>query len=248
MPDKQAIKLAFTEKLKNILVSMAALMIALGEYSEAISLVDDAVEYLQKQFTHELDYEQLQKLNVGNTVAYAESLMGAPQVARMIDEKTSANYFYTEKYLVTLFYRDDRVAAYTIAVLEEGFEPKISKQSELAIGEFVFTQYPAKISHYSVDFSKAVAYYLENQSSGSSGMFVENYLGSLEYAAGGVDREQLASLYKADVHGTEEEFFAVLEGYRESSYPNFFGQGELSLAEVERGLLTEAEFKNYFDQ
>ena len=247
MSEQTVVKLAITEKVKNILVAMAALMIALGEYTEAISLVDDAVEYVQRQFTHDLDYELLAKLNVGNTVAYAEELMGAPQVARVIDEKTSANYFHTEKYLVTLFYRDDRVAAYTITVLDETFHPHISRESQLAVGKFTFTEYPAKITSYSVDFSKTVAYYMENQSSGSSGMFVENYLGTLDYAAGGADRNELAALYKQDVHGSDDDQHNALQAYRKHSKPNFFGQGELSLQEIERGLLTLGEYKNYFD-
>ena len=219
------------QRAKTIVFSLLALMIALGEYTEAIGLVNDAVAYVQRQYTNDLEYELIESLHVGNTVAYAESKTGSPQVARIIDEHTVANYFYLEKCLLTVFYRNNQVAGYTVLALEPGFEPAtyhVGANTE-RLGAFYFSDISAIAAGYTVDYSKAASYYLEQLESGYSGLLTKGFLGYIAYGVEG-QAEATAGLYQQQVYGTDEEIAPLLAELRAAIKPNFYGEGDVTLA------------------
>ncbi|UZE95308.1 ETEC_3214 domain-containing protein [Alkalimarinus alittae] len=235
------------DKTKTILLGFLALVIALGEYTEAVSLINEARENILILFTNDLEYETLGKIHVGNTVAYVEGLVGSPQVSRAIDEDTVANYFYHEKYFLTLFYREDRIAAYVVVPLIEGFQlPVLETDSEtFELSEFTYSDYPANPTHYVIDHSKTSSYYMEILDSGRSGLFVNTYIGTTTYGTGDHPKA-IADLYEKEVHGSDEEITTLQASLRSNTRPNLFGQGSISLELIEKSLLTAAEFKSYF--
>ncbi len=234
------------EKSKTVFFGVLAVTIALGEYSEAVALIGDGVNALRSAFTHDVEYELLDKIHVGNTQPYIEGLLGHPQVSKAVGDDLTANYFYHDKFLLTAFFRDARVVAYSVLPLIEGFEPALSSTStRLHLGQFSYADYPANATAYMLDHSKTVSYYLENLESGRAGLFVNQYLGNVVYGSG-AHPDLVGTFYDLEVRGEEAKAVESQELLRQSAKPNFYGQGEVGVEFVEKSLLTEAEFRQYF--
>ncbi|MBV1881218.1 MAG: hypothetical protein KUG82_06270 [Pseudomonadales bacterium] len=234
---------------KGSFFAVVAVIMALGQYSEAVVLISDSVATVRSIFTNDIEYELISKIHVGNTESYMESLLGSPQVSKSIDNEITANYFFNKKYLLTLFIKESRVTAFTILPLKADFQPETIQTVEgaKALGEANFIAYPGNPQLYVLNHAKTASYYLESLDKGRTGLFVQSYLGLMSYS---VDAESinLAALYKAEVHGTEQEILKLQTQFRESEFPNFYGEGELNLELIEKSILTGAELSSYFGQ
>jgi hypothetical protein len=231
---------------KNITVMAAALIVGLAQYTEAAQLIATAVEYFERKLTNNVEYALLDKVHVGNTATYVENLVGSAQVSRVIDEQTTAQYFCDPKFLLTIYFQNERVAAYTVISLAEGFAPSIFAGESLRLGGFSYQQFDEELTDSVVDSSKVVRFYLENLTTDRAGMFLENYLGNVEYGSGDLNANALEAHYQANIVGNESEEQTTLKAYRISTKPNLFGRGELPLAKIQKGILTAGEYKTYF--
>lgn len=231
-----------------VVATIVWIFIGLGTFSDASLLINDLRIELMSIFTNTYEYETIGKIHVGNTVSFVEEMVGEPQVSRGLGDGVSANYFFSDKYLLTLFYKDERVGAYTVLPLRDDFAPDISGLSDSigAIGEFTYSQLPAPPEHFLLDDSRTASYYIESVDTERSGRFLDLYMANLFYGVGGTG-PKISALYKKSVYGTDEEIDALLKDLRGSVHPNMFGRGELPLAKIEKSLLTTAEFKDYFD-
>ena len=173
--------------------------------------------------------------------------MGSPQVSRAIDAETVANYFYHEKYFLTLFYREDRIAAYLIIPLKEDFQLPVLESDTLSLelSEFTYLKFPANPTHYVIDHSKTSSYYMEILDSGRSGLFVNTYLGNITYGIEG-HPHIIGKFYEKEVHASDEDIATLQTTLRSETIPNVYGEGNLGLELIEKSLLTAAEFESYF--
>jgi hypothetical protein len=221
--------------------------IALGNASSATFLVRAMSIEVYSFFSHQYEYDTLASINVGNTVVYTEARLGHPQVSRFIDADTTANYFYTDNYLLTLFYSDNRITAYTWVSLEEGFAPEVSLRNgeQRAMGEFVFNDMPLEVKGYTLDDSRIVRYYLENLEGGRTAGFIDTYLANVQYGAF-APGETITALYQAEVIGEEDSADSSLNKLRSQTKPNLYGQGNLPLEYIEKSVLSNNEFAGYF--
>jgi len=237
----------FFSKFKGSFITFLAIIIALGEYSEAVALINDGTKTIQSEFTNDLEYDVISKIHVGNTVSYMESILGNPQVSRMINEDVNANYFYDDKYLLTLFYKNTRIVAFTVLPLVEDFHPEVTKtaSSQWILGKANFLSFPANPQSYTVDHATTASYYLESFDKGRTGFFVQSYLGKVSYTIESVST-QIVELYNTDVHGIDREVLKLQTKLRQTEIPNFYGEGELGLELIEKSILTGAEFNSYF--
>ena len=237
----------FSDKFKTFLLACLTILIALGQYTEAVGLLGDAMAHIKAQYTHEQEYELLERIHVGNTESYVQTLVGSPQVSRYIDEKTTANYYHQSKFLLTVFVQQQRVAAFTYLPLIKDFMPLVAAAADqsFTLGDFNFADLPALPKQYVLDHSKVTSYYLESLESGRQALLNNTYLGNLAYGSH-AGHDDIAKLYNAEVLETDEVIERVQRKLRMNVTPNFYGVGHLSLAEVEKGLLSAGEFQNYF--
>lgn len=236
-------------QFKTIGTAIALIFLTLGSYSEAADLIREGYTEVVSKFTHFYEYEMIEKLHVGYTVSYIEKLVGEPQVSRALGGGISSNYFFTEKYLITLFYyKEERVIAYTVLTLEEGFKPSISGlDDEIGrIGEFLYAALPAGPEKQLVAHSRVASYYLESIDTELSGRFLDLYMGTVNYGAGGTGTH-IRSFSKSKVFGSDEELRAASAELRTHLRPNLYGRGDVPLEMIEKSLLSTAEFMDYFD-
>lgn len=227
-------------KLQGWGLFMMGLIVTLGEWSEAIDLITLGVETTRSQFTNSVEYERLDHLHVGNSVQYVEGIIGSPEVIRNIDEGLTANYFFDRKYLLTLFYKEGRVTALTILARREDFHYTFGDDHQLLTEPF--SNFPRPKS-YSVDHANTGSYYVESLSLGRVGMFLTQFLGIVDY--GGKESSEIPRLYDAEVRGETRQIENRLKALRTNQVPNFYGEGELPLAALQKSLLTPVEFNYY---
>ncbi len=235
---------------RTVFFGLVALIMALGQFSEAVSLIGDGWKSLQSKFTNDVEYSAIGKLHVGNTQSYVQSIFGEPQVSRQINDKITANYYYQKKLLLTLFIKEARVAGYTVLALKEGFSPNVATigDQHIQLGKFTYQEYPAMPTLYLVDNSKANSFYLENLESGQAGLHYKRYLGNVRFGSG-QHSELINHFYKLDMMGVEgKPLETAQKTLRETVVPNFYGAGELGIELIEKSLMTDAEFSNYFHE
>lgn len=234
-------------QFKGYLFAVAATIMALGQFSEAVSLIQDGVDSLRSHFTNTVEYELLDQIHVGNTEDYVEGLLGFPQVSRAIDQQVVANYFFNDKFLLTIFIEDHRVAAYTVIPLLDDFRPVVISSADISwtLLDQSYENFPANPKLYMVDHSKTISYYLESLDNGNAGLFVQTYLGSVAIGPQSGD-EFLIDLYNKEVSGSDEQILERQDRLRQMVHPNLYGMGLLPLESVRKSLLTGAEFSSYF--
>ena len=236
-------------RFKGSFLTFLAIIIALGEYSEAVTVIGDSIETVRSEFTNDIEYETISKIHVGNTVPYMEELLGSPQVSRAVGKGLVANYYYDEKFLLTLFIHSERVTAFTVLPLLEGFKPEVAATSKgpWNLAEASFSSFPANPQTYVIDHAKTASYYLESLDRGRAGLFVQSYLGKVSYSVQS-ESPLLVAFYNKDVHGSDKEVLESQTQLREAEQPNFYGEGEIALDLIEKSILTGAEFSSYFGQ
>ena len=236
-------------KFKVNLIAVAATIMALGQFSEAVTLIEDGVDSLRSRLTNTVEYNLIADIHVNNTEGYILSLLGEPQVSKQISPGVVANYFHHDKFLATIFIEDQRVVAYTIIPLVDGFTPPVIEQPEFSwtFMENSYVQHPANPSMYAIDHSKITSFYLESLDSGRAGLFVNEYLGNVAIGATEADfTNLLVELYQYEVTGSDEEINQAQTRFRENAIPNLVGQGKLDLTDIQKSILTGAEFTSYF--
>lgn len=233
---------------KGYLFAVAATIIALGQFSEAVTLIEQGLDWTRSRFTNAVEYELISKIHVGNTEDYVTELLGSPQVSRAIRPAVSANYYYDDKFLLTVYFEDSRTIAYTVAALRSDFQPAVATidDQDWLLQDSKYESFPANPDTYMIDYSKITSYYLESLNSGRIGLFYNTYLGNITLIHSNESNALLASFYQKEVTESDDVILQAQEQYRAQISPNFFGMGMLPLEDIQKGLLTAAEFTNYF--
>jgi len=240
-------RMPYVSRFRDYFIAIGVAVMTLGQFSEAVTLIEDGYGWISSKVTHSVEYDLLKNVHVGNTHDYIEALLGSAQVSRSVDDGVVANYYCNNKYLLTVFLQEERVVAYTYIPLIADFKPTISLNDgqDWLLQDQTFSSFPASPATYVVDHSKTISYYLENLDGGRSGIINQNYLGKV--ALGNTEQPQLlVDLNKQDISGSDVDVLELQTKFRDSIRPNLYGSGTLTLALIQKSLLTSAEFSNYF--
>lgn len=232
--------------VQTVFIPACVFIISLGSFSEAFILMGDFKTMLISTFSNDFEYETLDSIHVGNTEAYLENLVGAPAATKKLGDGLQANYYIDDKYLLTAYVNEGRVEAYTVVSSVEGFSPVLSwyEGRELLSGSFAdFGDNPQS---FTFDHANTNSFFIELSVSELSGLFQNAYLGAVQYGVGTVNQDQLSELYNAEVFGTDEETFEKIKSFRQAVTPNLYGQGELDIELIQKGLLSNGEFLKFF--
>jgi len=245
--DKKHLLTRFTE----IIVSFAAFSIAIGELDATAQAVNHYYEKFVSEFTDTYDYEKLDKIHVGNTQFYLETLFGKPMVAKdleVADKTYNVYYYFTEKYLLTVFFIKHRITAYTVLNFKSDFYPIVNTIENKNLGKFTFTDLQGLID-YTLDASAAITSFIQVHDYGRQGFFRKYYYGYVGYAArtskNADDLTLISEAANLEVMG-DESFENKFIQLQQNFHPNMYGEGEINLNMIRKSLLSEFEFKSYF--
>jgi len=231
----------------NFFVPVCLFIISLGSFSEAFLLVGDFFTMLQTKLSNIVEYDTLGAIKVGNTKDYIEDNIGPPRVIKLVEKGPNANYYYNEKYLLAIFYKEERVSSYMVVALVDSLKPQLPWDKTKLLGDNVFADFIDVPDQFHAEAAGTNYVYLESVDTGVHGGFLNAYLGSIQYGGGEFNTQMLEELNNASVYGDDEEKFASLAKYRKVAHANFYGQGDISLEQMQEALLTPTELNSYFD-
>lgn len=235
----------FKRFIDHVFLPVGVAIISLGSFSEAFILVGDFTDMVISKFSNTVEYEKIERINVGNTQSYVENIMGAAAVEKDIGSEVKAKYYFNEKFLLTTYYKGERVSAYTIVALTDGFAPDLPWSEEHDLNDITMLQNTDVPSAFSFDSANTNRFFLESAAIELKGLFQSAYIGSVEYGNGEFKTDALDALYKAEVFGSGNSEQLIAD-YRTVAVPNFFGEGELEIEIIQKGLLSNGEYLNFF--
>ncbi len=232
--------------IDSVFLPTGVAIISLGSFSEAFILVDDFITMIKTRLSNEFEYQLLEDINVGNTLEYVEEILGSPAVVKELDGSYEVKYYIQEKFLLTAYYNGERVDAYTVISLKGDFSPEIPWLEDQGLGESLLSNLNEQPLEYSFDNARTNRFFIESSTTELKGLFQSAYIGTIQYGKGELDQGSLDNLYDQEVFGSEEETLLQIKNLRSKTYPNFYGEGELDLETINKGLLSNGEFLNFF--
>ena len=232
----------FRQKTVAWVAALSLPVIALGNFSEAVMIVEDTVDRVVSAFTNIPEYDDLSYLRAGISRDFAREIFGTPQVNRDLGDGLSAEYYFDNKYLLTLLVRSGEVSGFTVISLQEGFSPRAFGDWGGPLGEFTFAGLKGLPGDFLVDWGKNSALYLETVNLGGNSLNQKAFAGWVNTGAG-ADAEGLADLYQNVLTGEDPESRRNM--VRESSRPNLYGWGRVGLSDIRQSILSPSDLGHY---
>jgi len=239
MPNRLENTIGRAQRVGGLGMGVMAVVVVLGQWSEAVDLIRVGANTVRSEFTNEVEYERLGRLKVGNSLEFAKSVVGEPEVLRNLDDGSVASYFFDRKYLLTLVERRQQVEAILVYALVDDFELRVLGERELLVAPL--DAFPEPLE-YIVGFSRTGAYYIESIPMGQAGMALERYVGIVDLI-GTTHRAEIRALDRARTSGDPDR--DALATLRAKATPNFYAEGHIDFATMERALLTPTELGYY---
>ncbi len=253
--DESSEKISFWKKLQTTVFTLAALMISSGQFNDTKELLGSLYEDVLANFTNSLEYELIEGIHVGNSLAFVKEELGEPYVIKRSSNRPELRfqYFSEEKFELTLITDDERIVGYTVFSKEDGFSPAIPFAEEL--GEIPLMKSNDNPSSYFFDVNNLI-YFVEAQELGKQQMFLTLVRGFVEYGAvPQTDKveddyneritDAVRELNDAETFGSESEIDTKLNRIREQVFPNFFAIGEVDAKVLAESLLTRYEYQMF---
>ncbi|GAA4897964.1 hypothetical protein GCM10023333_34140 [Ferrimonas pelagia] len=241
--------------VKSVGLSIVGLMLAFGSWSDtkqlSISLYHSAIS----NFTHNVELAQLDKLDVGNYLPFAELTFGTPQViktSRLI-EGVQFRYHKNNKYLLTLIVKNEIIEGYIVESLmmfenlglPGQFQPPVPFL-EAFLGQQPFDKFTFPDNGLWLDTANLV-YFIEQHQMGAPGLFLNVFLGYIEHERHhDTSAEMLVKLDQALIYDNMEATETSLSNFRRHQVPNLYAVSKHTGSIVAEALLTKYEFNTYF--
>jgi len=245
---------SFWKKVQTSIMMVAAIMISAGQFNDTKDIFLSVYEATLTNFTHSIEYDLIEKINVGSSMEYVKSIVGEPHVLKRskVNNKLQFLYYSKAKYTLTLISEDERLVGYSVFTLVDGFSPKIPFSEDL--GEKSLASAHKETGAYSYDIGNLL-YYIESQDLGKEQMFLTLVRGYVEYGAIAQDekvsenyRKQLNKVIenledKSTFAENDEALVVPLKKVRQTVFPNFYAVTELEPVIIAEALLTRYEFQ-----
>ncbi|EGM76721.1 hypothetical protein Rhein_3188 [Rheinheimera sp. A13L] len=239
----------FFKNIRSAAFTLAAIILTVGQWADFRDVVTSAYEGFVTHFTDQVELKQLSHVRVGANLPYLESIFGPAKLIKVnqTHSKSQYRYYNNDKFLLTLAVENQRVTAYQIVSLLDGFQPVISfSKASLNLTPLHTMQ---KFDGVFTTDTVNLRYYLEQATLGREGMFFALQLGFVEYGSATQAYPQLDQINEKMMQGSDDEqLLGTIESLRKMLIPNVYSVGELSLEQAADMLLTRYEFHAYFAQ
>jgi hypothetical protein len=238
------VKKSFKDKLKEIIILVSIMMIAVGDLGGFKDVVFESYENIVSNFTHQFEYDNLEQIHVGSNFRFLKHKLGEPQLiksAKYIDD-IQFNYYLNEKYILALFVNNDRVVGYSVTALQSDFMPTslVDNNKEQSA---VLTDFTRLANTAGVDVNN-VTYLVLGQQLGPKMLYNTHVKGVIDYSLSKLDRNKLNTLLIAQNEDTLdiERVKALASGLKS----NFYALTEYDVSLVSDSILTLREYQFYY--
>ena len=245
--DSQDKKSRALTRLKGLLSGASPILliiITLGQWHDAKDILNKVYQTVISQFTHQVEYQQLQKIHVGITKQYLKKNLGLAKVVKRSKEAPEVlfEYYFHPKFLLTTLSQENRVVGYSVVSLKESFSPPIPysqyNMREHNIGTVttdIGTEYTSNLAN--------INFFLQQENLGKNGLFMNRVLGKVEYLNQNTKFVSLlTTLERAEVTQDHKKSLNSVSQLREHITPNYFAISETPLNVVAESMLTKYEY------
>ncbi|WP_394190564.1 ETEC_3214 domain-containing protein [Pseudoalteromonas atlantica] len=235
---------SFWINVKNVAVTFAATFLALGAWNDSVDLLQSAYKYSVSKFTNTLDYEKLQLVQVGLNKDFIESAFGPAELMRtsQVDNQIDYTYYLNSKYILTIFYREKQVKAFTIITIKDDFIPVGLLELNNIETDSTTEQLAPGFAGLAVN-PKESLFVVEDQL-GKNSLFLKKYIGNVGFAARAFKEPLL--LNKIEQAMLIDELKVLEQTEPLKSLPlNLYGVGQLSVDMIADAVLSSREYVIY---
>ncbi|WP_354624109.1 ETEC_3214 domain-containing protein [Psychromonas sp. MME2] len=234
-------------KIKNIAITIMALMISMGQWNDTKDVAISAYEEIISRFTNQVEYDRISQLRIGFTREYVHQLLGQPQVIRTSKQHQEVKYYYynSDKYLLTTFIQSDRLVGFSVLAKKNDFEAPIPYLG-LFLNNNVIANYLPSQEIIRTEANN-IEYYAETYELSKNLMFYNLVLGRVNYQPSELNHsEQIRAINQR--LNTGEEFDLSADTLSSSITTNFYSITELDSDSSFEALLSEYEMNAAFGQ
>lgn len=233
-------------KARSIAVSVAAVILSVGAWSDTEAVIISAYQRIEANFTNENEYNLINQVNVGHSFQYLSSLIGVSQAVKSskLDKAVQFHYFHDEKFLLSVAVKQGRVASYAVQSLIRDFNVSIPfNTNELNFQPISSVISLPDNSHFE---SGNANFYLDAIALGRDAMYNTLMVGSYQYAPLNTKlAKQISTLDEEFVLGNDEAAESLKTSIRNQPADTFI-IGELPEEILIEMLLSKYEFNSYF--
>lgn len=240
-------------KVKSLMVFFTLIVVTLAQWNGARLMLESVYTNFITHFTHHIEYRQLEHVRIGANLTYLESIFGAAQLIKTssTDPSLTYRYYHSNKFLLTLGVKEDSIEGFQLVSLRPSFQPTFTL-SDLRLNDTSFSQqYP--YGNEFVSDTGNLRFYLEAHQLGRVGLFMNLYPAYVSYGASKAENpanryaQHLDDLNHAYLLGEDEEMARHQADFRLHATPNTYSFGRISLETAADMLLTNYEFRAYFE-
>jgi len=242
------------KKVQSSILMIAAILISIGQWGDTKDVLKSAYSAFVENFTHKVQYKQIDKVNIGNSIAYIKTFLGEPNAVKRSRIVVDVEFYYyiRKKFIFTVITSDKRINGYSVVSRISDFSPEIPFSGPL--GESTILEKNSSEFEYSFD-NRNLTYYLESQNLGKEKMFLSLSKGFIGYAAvpGSVKvPEKYLATIKTSINTMDSlatysdnlnELKKEVESLRAKIKPNYYAVSELESKIVAESLLTRFEYQ-----
>lgn len=254
MAQPSAQKPSFYKRVQTVTVLVASVMISFGSWSDTKELLVEIYDRSISNFTNNVEFSHLENVKVGGNLEFVEQTFGIANVIKKSKTVPGLEYrYYTDrKYILAVSSQKTRITAYQVVSLTSSFDPALPF-SQFNLGSFVYADYADSAEDYRLDNAN-ITYYMEANSLGRAGLFLNQYLAYVGYGAQydgspevvARNNQQINALDNAILASKKSEMGRALKTLRSDLRPNVFVVGDIDASTAADMLLTRYEYAVYF--
>lgn len=237
-------------RIRDVIIGLGFVMITFGQFADTKELLTYAYHSFITHFTDRVELNNLAEVSVGSNPRYLEDVFG---IARLIKPSQTHpdleyRYYHAPKYLLGIAVVSGRVRGYMVTSLRDSFYPSVRFYNR-ALSEFSLAEYSQFNGRFTTD-STNLMYYLEGQQLGRQGLFLNQFMGYIDYAAQFSNREvvltNISALNDELLMDAEDAVSERIQTLRRSLRPNFFVVGDFDIETAADMVLTRFEYQSHF--
>lgn len=242
----------FFRPFQRIIVTLAAVLISIGQWSDTKKIAIDIYEAVVTNFTHVVELKDLQHVKVGGNIQAIEDTFGIATLIKPSQTHASYEYRYypDSKYILIVAVEERFIVGYQVISLNNTFNPNIPFSLH-NLGLFNYIDFATSFEDFHTDNAN-LTYFLERHSLGHEGLFLEQFIGYVDFGAKysqlQTSKASISELNRSILNDNRQRLRSSIHDLRNSVIPNTYGMGRIDTSTAADMLITRYEYLAYFEE
>jgi hypothetical protein len=230
------------EKTPNPILAIMALIIAAGQFNDAIDMTGKGWDLLVSNFSDSPSNERLSNVYIRASSGVLEETFGSPVYTKFSNGEVEIKYYKDSKFILSAITSNGTIDAFLVFP-QPGFVPEIKYHA----GSDTYLETPFADSTTPLEAISNVArsgnYYIEEAQGGRYELLYNSVGGYSEYLSNLTKSQmQLLATFNDKLMMEENSTSALVE-LRQHIKPNFYGYSAVGLEDLAPAILTKLEYE-----